>query len=416
MRPPHNFDFGIVNSTATSNIRLNTLTRRELLTLPLAAPSLRLVGRPRKRRVIVVMLDGFGLEYYDASPMHTLKRWAAEGLFVRVQDQMPSVTNTNNASICCGVPASVHGITGNSYLNRTTGQEDFMEDPRLLLAPTLFQKAAHQNLVSGLFTSKKKTASLLNAGTSVLVAAETPTPDLVERYGPAPNIYSAEINYWLWDVVIDQLARRKDLDILYVHTTDYPMHMHSETSAESRAHLAAIDAKLAEAAHTAPDAAFYISADHGMNHKTHAWDLDKACANRDVPVRLAISAERDKYPKHHRGLGGVAWIYLRQSQDEQRVVGMLEKLEGVERVLSRDEAAREFDLMPERIGDLVVTGDRRTVFGALDRESETLAATYRSHGSRYEMAVPLIIRDVARKLDPGNYRRNLDLTTGLLSG
>jgi hypothetical protein len=30
------------------------------------------------------------------------------------------------------------------------------------------------------------------------------------------------------------------------------------------------------------------------------------------------------------------------------------------------------------------TGDRQTVFGALDHESETLATTYRSHGFRYE--------------------------------
>lgn len=364
------------------------------------------------------MLDGFGIEYYEASAMPTLKRWAAEGIFARVQGQMPAVTNTNNASICCGVAASVHGITGNSYFNRETGREDFMEDARLLLAPTLFQKAAHQNLVSGLFTSKKKTASLLSAGTSLVVAAETPSPDLVKRYGPAPGIYSLEINHWLWDVVIDQLARRKDkdLDILYVHTTDYPMHMHPETAVESRTHLATLDAKLAEAAHVAPDAAFYISADHGMNHKTRAWDLDKACAHRDVPVRLAISAERDKYPKHHLGLGGVAWIYLRQPGDEQRVGGVIEKLEGVERVLTRNEAAKAFNLMPERIGDLVVTGDRLTVFGALDHESETLAASYRSHGSRYETGVPLIIRDEGRKLAPGDYRRNVDLTAGLLTG
>lgn len=390
------------------------LNRRELVRASLALPSIRLAAQVRKRRVVVVMLDGFGLEYYDASPMPTLKEWAAEGLFVRVQDQMPTVTNTNNASICCGVPASIHGITGNSYFNRRTGQEEFMEDARLLLAPTIFQKAARRGLLSGLFTSKKKTAFLLNAGTSLVVSAETPTPDLVKRYGPAPNIYSAEINYWLWDVVIDQLARRKDLDILYVHTTDYPMHMHPETSAESRKHLAMIDAKLAEAAHISPDAAFYISADHGMNHKTHAWDLAKACANRGVPLRLAISAERDRYPKHHLGLGGVAWVYLRKPDDEQRAAGVIEKLQGVERVLIRSEAAKAFDLMPERIGDLVVTADRNTVFGALDRESETLAQTYRSHGSRYEMGVPLIIRDPARKLDASKYRRNFDLTAGLL--
>jgi phosphonoacetate hydrolase len=360
------------------------------------------------------MLDGFGLEYYDASAMPTFKKWAAEGVFARVHGQMPTVTNTNNASICCGVPASVHGITGNSYFNRQTGQEDFMEDARLLLAPTLFQKAGRRNLRSGLFTSKKKTASLLNAGTSFVAAAEAPAPDLVKRYGPAPDIYSAEINYWLWDVVIDQLARRNDLDILYVHTTDYPMHMHPPTSTESVAHLAALDTKLAEAAHIAPDTVFYISADHGMNHKTRAWDLGKACANRDVPVRLAVSAERDKYPKHHLGLGGIAWVYLLQSRDEQRVGSVIEKLEGVERVLTRDEAARAFDLMPERIGDLVVTGDRETVFGDLNGESEMLAATYRSHGSRYEMGVPLLIHDPVRKLKPGDYRRNLDLTAGLL--
>ena len=147
------------------------LNRRELLARALAVPSIRL-SASRKRRVVVVMLDGFGLEYYDASAMPTLKRWAAEGVFARVKGQMPAVTNTNNASICCGVAASVHGITGNSYFNRETGQEDFMEDARLLLAPTLFQKAAGQNCVSGLFTSKKKTASLLHAGTSLVVSAE----------------------------------------------------------------------------------------------------------------------------------------------------------------------------------------------------------------------------------------------------
>ena len=398
-----------------SETGFRTLTRRKLASLAIAAPAIRAAARSRSRRIVVVMLDGFGLPCYEASPMPTLKRWAMEGTFARVHGQMPTVTNTNNASICCGVSAAVHGITGNSYLNRETGREDFMEDPRLLLAPTLFQKAADRQAKSGLFTSKKKTALLLNAGTSMVVAAEAPASDAVRRYGVPPNVYSAEINYWLWDVVIDQLRTRRDLGILYVHTTDYPMHMHPETSEESRAHLATLDSRLAEASHVAPDAAFYITADHGMNHKVRGWDLAKACANRGAPLRLAISAERDKYPKHHLGLGGVAWVYLRQPSDEQRVAGVIEKLQGVERVLPREEAARAFDLMPGRIGDLVVTADAETVFGALDEESEPLAATYRSHGSRYEQAVPLIIRDEQRNLHSVNYQRNRDLTLGLLN-
>lgn len=74
-------------------------------------------------------------------------------------------------------------------------------------------------------------------------------------------------------------------------------------------HLARLDQLFAEAAATPPDAAFFLAADHGMNHKSRCWDLEKACARRGRPIRAAISVDRDKYLKHHRGYGGVAWVY-----------------------------------------------------------------------------------------------------------
>jgi hypothetical protein len=37
-----------------------------------------------------------------------------------------------------------------------------------------------------------------------------------------------------------------------------------------------------------------------------------------------------------------------------------------------------------------VFADRRTVFGDLETETETLGAGYRSHGSLYEREVPLL--------------------------
>jgi hypothetical protein len=46
------------------------------------------------------MMDGFGMEYLEQSPIPTLAQWRRSGLFKRVQDTMPSVTNTSNASIC----------------------------------------------------------------------------------------------------------------------------------------------------------------------------------------------------------------------------------------------------------------------------------------------------------------------------
>src|SRR6202041_442342 len=48
--------------------------------------------------------------------------------------------------------------------------------------------------------SKKKTTTLLAPGADLILAAEEPTADWVERLGPAPGIYSREINYWLMNV------------------------------------------------------------------------------------------------------------------------------------------------------------------------------------------------------------------------
>jgi predicted AlkP superfamily pyrophosphatase or phosphodiesterase len=74
---------------------------------------------------------------------------------------MPSVTNANNASICCGCFPHKHGITGNSYFDVTAGHEEYMEAADLLLAPTLFERAAKFGVSSALLSSKKKTMSPL---------------------------------------------------------------------------------------------------------------------------------------------------------------------------------------------------------------------------------------------------------------
>ncbi len=67
--------------------------------------------------------------------------------------------------------------------------------------------------------------------------------------------------------------------------------------------------------------------------------------------------------------------------------------------------------MPERIGDLVVIGDKDTVFGELETDSEVLQPTYRSHGSLHESDVPLIIYNAAMDLPSADrFTANLDLT------
>jgi phosphonoacetate hydrolase len=81
-----------------------------------------------------------------------------------------------------------------------------------------------------------------------------------------------------------------------------------------------IDGLLREAQDAAPDAAFLLTADHGMNFKTHTYDLDKTPAASETPIRTSISAERDKYVRHHLGLGGAEWIYLDHPEDFARPI------------------------------------------------------------------------------------------------
>jgi phosphonoacetate hydrolase len=323
-------------------------TRRRFLasTATLFGPPI--FAKQRPQRMVVVMVDGFGFEYLEQSTMPVLGRWRQAGIFRQVKDTMPSVTNTNNASICCGVWPDQHGITGNSYFDERTGREEYMESADLLLAPTIFQRAARQGVKSALLSSKKKTTTLLPAGADVILAAESPSDEWVQRLGPAPGIYSREINYWLLTAAIDLLKRRRDLGCLYIHTTDYPMHTWPPVAGESKEHLARVDELLGEAAEAAPDAAFLLTADHGMSHKSRCWDLEKACAGRGAPIRIAISVEQDKYLRHHRGFGGVSWVYCTAPRDIDRVARTISGLEGVEVVLSRSEAVKRYHLMASR--------------------------------------------------------------------
>ena len=375
------------------------------------APAL-LLQRPPQRTVIV-MCDGFGPEYLAQSNLPTLARWRKAGLYKQVRGVMPSVTNANNAGICCGSWPAVHGITGNSYFDERTGREEYMESPELLLAPTIFERAARHGVKSALLSSKKKTTTLLRRGAEIVLTPEAADAEWVRKLGPAPDIYSREINYWLLRAAIDILKRPAGPGCLYVHTTDYPMHTWPPEVRESKEHLTRLDALLDEAQAAAPDAAFLLTADHGLHHKSRCVDLGKACRNRHMPLRAAISAERDKYLQHHRGFGGTGWVYLERPSHEERCAAILSKLPGVETVLSRSEVARKFHLMPERIGELVVFGDRDTVFGELNTESEALPPAYRSHGSMYETDVPLFVHN-AQGVPPADYfRQNFDLARWL---
>ena len=367
-----------------------------------------------QQRIVIGMIDGLGMSYFQPSAMPYVTSLAERCFFKEVSAVFPSVTNVNNVSICCGEWPEKHGIVANSYFDVEKNEPAYMNAAELIQTPTLFQRAKSDGRKSALLTSKRKTVELLCTGTEIAIAAERPTDELVEKFGSPADIYSCEINHWLWRVALDILETQPDISVIYVHTTDYPMHMWAPEDPISQEHLREMDRLIQQIAELAPDAALFLTADHSMNSKTRAWDLRRVLQSKSCEPRFVLSPERDYYIKHHRNLAGCSYIWLNQPEDESRVREILAAVDGVEDVLTRDEACARFHLAPAHVGDLIAFADSQSMFGDLEVEFEELKPGYRNHGSLYEMDVPLLIHNFDGELPAAyEFQANKDLTSFL---
>jgi len=80
-------------------------------------------------------------------------------------------------------------------------------------------------------------------------------------------------------------------------------------------------------------------------------------------------------------------------------------------VLTREEAARRFELPPERIGDLVVVSTRHVVIGTSKARHDLSGLTepLRSHGGISEQKVPLLFNRKLRGVEAHRRLRNFDI-------
>jgi phosphonoacetate hydrolase len=361
------------------------------------------------QKCIILMLDAFGMDYYHASDMPNLRRMAAGGSFRQGRAVFPTVTNANNVSIACGAFPEAHGVTTNCYLDPASGQPRFLEEASFLKSPTLFQRASQAGMLSALVTTKGKTAGILGGGAALSISAQDADATAVASYGPPPDVYSAAVNEWVMRTGLAILQGRPDVDILYVHTTDYAMHMWAPDDSRSLEHLRRIDGLIGRMADAYPQATFLITADHGMNFKAHCLDLGRILRADGFPIKAAISPIADRLIKHHGGHGGAAYIYLEDPSAAGEVLDFLQGMPGVDSAMRASDAARLYRLDASRIGDIVVGADRQTVFGTLDQEEADLGPAYRNHGSRFEEDIPLIAWNAPAAMgDDLHY--NLDLT------
>lgn len=367
--------------------------------------------------VVVICVDGCEPDYLDAAMagghMPWLSNMLPSGTRLDADCVVPSFTNPNNLSIVTGVPPSVHGISGNYFLDPETGEAVMMNEPRFLRAPTLFAAFAEQGASVCVITAKDKLRALLGNGLNlgdgkhVCFSSEKADETTVANNGiegvvamvgmPVPSVYSAELSEFVFAAGVAIMTDRRP-DIMYLSTTDYVQHKHAPGTTGANAFYAMFDRYLAQLNETG--AVIALTADHGMNAKHNEAGAPNVIYLQDhldnwTPAEKSrvILPITDPYVVHHGALGSFATVYLDASLDIAALAGQLSALEGVAQVLTGADAAAQFELPPERLGQLVVIAERHHVLGTRESEHDLsgLEVPLRSHGGTSEQGVPLII-------------------------
>ncbi len=366
-----------------------------------------------KRTAILLCIDGCSPDYIRKSDMPFLRRIGEEGFSSIGASMIPSVTNVNNVSIITGKYPAEHGITSNYYYDRATGVETYMECPDFIKAKNMLELGFEKGLRTALLTSKDKLRTLLNLGASITFSSERPPPWIVEKIGPPPPIYSIEVDLWLLKALREIMVAEKP-DLVYVSTTDYAMHKHHPSDAESRSHMKGIDealeATVRELENGGEDVLICVTADHGMNDKRRVIDLESVLGEHGVLSKMNPII-KDRYVAHHSNLGGSAYLYLKDISETQKTIDVLSDIEGVEAVLVAEEACKAYHLDAARVGDFLVLGERDYAFGLTGEE--VLDISVRTHGSLHEAQIPVIMSKPIRSLDEP-VEENKDLAQHLL--
>ncbi|HEU4924379.1 MAG TPA: phosphonoacetate hydrolase [Burkholderiales bacterium] len=370
--------------------------------------------RRPSRPVVVLCVDGCENDYLTEAARAGVAPFVGRMLETgRLADcVVPTFTNPNNLSIVTGAPPSLHGICGNYFYDREAGAEVMMNDPKYLRAGTILAAFAEAGVKVAVVTAKDKLRKLLGHQLKgICFSSEKADAEMVKLVGmPVPSVYSAELSEFVFAAGV-KLMERDRPDIMYLSTTDYVQHKAAPGTPAANAFYAMMDRYLAKL--DAAGATVALTADHGMNAKHRADGspnviylqdlLDEWLGAGDARVILPIT---DPYVVHHGALGSFATVYV-QAAVKDRIAAV----PGIEIVLSREEAAKRFELPADRIGDLVVVSTKHVVIGTSKARHDLSGLTepLRSHGGISEQKVPLLFNRPVDGVPSERRLRNYDV-------
>ena len=381
--------------------------------------------------VVVICADGFDPEYLDGAladgTMPTLAGWVETGFACSVEAAMPTFTNPNNISIVTGAPPSVHGVSGNYFLDRATGVETMMVDAQFLRTGTVLAALAEAGVAVASITAKDKLRKALGAGMAgISFSAQCAAGATLAQNGidgaealvgrPAPDPYSADLSLFVLDAGLALLEQGR-ATVLYLSLSDFIQHAHAPRTPVSDGFLRAVDDRLRR--FVAAGARVALTADHGMRDKADGDGRPRIVYLQDVlEERFGAGAVRiicpiaDPFVRHHGGLGSFVRGYVREDVALHEVLAVARGEDLIDQVMTAPEAARRFSLPLDREGDFVALAVADAVIGASAREHDLSALAgqrLRSHGGLSERRVPMV---ASRPLRPGQeagIRHNWDV-------
>jgi phosphonoacetate hydrolase len=305
-----------------------------------------------------------------------------------------------------------------------------MDDPKFLWAPTILSTFSHYGARVAVVTAKDKLRRLLGSGLDMknggAVCFSAEKADLTtegehgisrvpEQVGmKVPDVYSAELSEFVLAAGIMLLDVYKP-DLMYLSTTDYIQHKHAPGTETANQFYATIDRYLGLLDQR--EVTVVLTADHGMNDKTRSDGRPnvvylQTILNQQFPYLYCnvILPITDPYVVHHGSLGSYATIYIKDQSRLQQVIDFLSDLPETEEVFTGDEAAKNFELPKDRIGQVVILARKDVVFGQTpeNHDLSPLDAPLRSHGGLSERQVPMVLNFAVDQSQPSLKIRNFD--------
>ena len=370
-----------------------------------------------KKPTVVVCIDGGDPRYLQhllsEGAIPNIAKFIKNGFSTVADGTMPSFTCPNNMSIITGTPPSKHGISGNYYLDTTTGEPVVMTGPELLRGDTIISKFANAGARVVSITAKDKLRKQLGKNLDVskgnisfssefavrCTMNENGIENVLELVGMSqPDMYSMELSLFVLEAGI-KLLKRDRPDLMYLSLTDWVQHKYAPNESEAKRFYQQLDNCFGRLADMG--AVVALTADHGMSDKSNAdgepnviWlqdILDSKFGKGDTKVVCPIT---DAFVAHHGALGGFVRVWCRGKATAKEIIEAIAGIDGIEQALDRENICKLFDLPPDREGDVAVISREDVCIGGSKSDHDLRGLEghrLRTHGGTSEAKVPIII-------------------------